>query len=156
MSGSLIDRFGHWLGTWQGTSDLEDGTNGVVEVTLREHFDGNLIEVEARSWQADSGSLRTHGIGFWAQQRNGQVANAMWTDKLGFCRLEETPDDPDVLSLHGVLAGNLTFSATFRYEDDAILFSSRVGEGYAAKGARPRTVATLRRIGLKPLERDHE
>jgi hypothetical protein len=37
-------------------------------------------------------------------------------------------------------------------EDHTLLLSSRVGEGYAAQGAPPRTFARLHRMGLRPPE----
>lgn len=143
----LLERLGQWVGTWRGASALDDGGTGVLEVSIASHFDGNVLQVEARSWDGVSGELLSHGVGFWALRPDGKIENTMWSDRLGFCLLEETPDDPDVLSMEGSVSGNLRFTVSFRFEDDALFLSSAVGEGYA--GSRPRTFARMTRLGVR-------
>ena len=134
---------------------MDDGTPGVLEVSLVPHFDGRVFEVSATIWERADGEMRTHGVGFWALGRSGRLENVMWADDLGFCLLEETPDDPEVLSMEGTLAGNLSLTVSFRTEDDALLMSSGVGEGYAT-GTKPRTYSRMYRMGLTPPEAPHE
>lgn len=155
MASALIKRFGHWIGTWRGGCELDDGSAGVLEVSLTPHFDGRVLEVAARIWERASGEMRSHGIGFWALNRQGRLENVMWADQLGFCQLEETPDDPEVLAMEGTLAGNLRFSVSFRMEDHTLLMSSGVGEGYAS-GSKPRTYSRMHRLGIAPPEESHE
>ncbi|MBZ0136015.1 MAG: hypothetical protein K8I27_06540 [Planctomycetes bacterium] len=155
MASSLIKRFSHWLGTWRGACELEDGGEGTLEVSLTPYFDGQVFEVSARIWENSSCEIRGHGIGFWGVNRQGRVENTMWADTLGFCLLEETPDDPDVLAMEGVLSGNLAFSVAFRNEDHVLLISTSVGEGYAA-GDKPRTYSRMTRLGMPLPGDDHE
>jgi hypothetical protein len=152
MATPLLDRLAQWLGTWRGASALADGRSGVFEVTISSHFDGNVLQVEARSWDGITGELISQGAGLWSLARTGKIENTMWTDKIGFCVLEETPDDPDVLSMEGPVSGNLRLTVSFRFEDDALLLSSSVAEGYASAGPRPRTFARMTRVGIKPME----
>lgn len=144
-----MKRFGHWVGTWRGGCELDDGGAGVLEVSLLPHFDGRVLEVSARIWQKESGEMRSHGVGYWSLNRAGRIENVMWADRMGFCHLEETPDDPEVLAMEGTLAGNLSFSVSFRTEDEFLLMSSGVGEGYAS-GAKPRTYSRMHRLGMGP------
>ena len=155
MASPLIKRFGHWLGTWRGIYELDDGQSGVLEITLSPHFNGRMFEVAARMWHKDTGELRTLGTGFWSLNQSGRIENVMWAGNMGFCHLEETPDDPEVLAMEGSLAGNLTFSVSFRTEDDALLMSSGIGEGYAIS-SKPRTYSRMYRLGMAPPEVEHE
>jgi hypothetical protein len=147
MPTPLLNRLGSWLGCWRGASALPDGRAGVFEITITSHFDGNVLQVEACSWIPDGG-LVSHGIGLWSLAESGRLVNATWIDRWGHCVLDETPDDPDVLSMEGPFSGNLRLSVSFRLEDGALLMSSAVGEGYAG-GRQPRTWARMTRIATQ-------
>jgi hypothetical protein len=156
MPTPLLRRLARWIGCWRGSVLLEDGRAGVLEVIISPHFDGNMLQLDARSWLLESGEIRGQGMSFWAMGRDGRVENAMWSDRLGFSVLAETPDDPEVLAMEGDLSGNLRLSISFGMEDDELLMSTAVMEGYAAARDVPRATSRMQRVGARPPEAQYD
>ncbi|MCB9936457.1 MAG: hypothetical protein H6840_12285 [Planctomycetes bacterium] len=153
MTTPLIKRFHDWLGVWRGPIEWSDGRRGIMEFTFESIFNGQAIEVRTVSFDSEGAPL-TRGWGYLSLDRNGRVIDNIYFSDAGFSVLHEVADDPGMLSLHGPLPGNRNLDVAMMVEDDVLAISSRLGEGYAASDARPRTFTRMRRIGrsLAPRE----
>jgi len=149
MPTPLMKRLGNWLGTWRGPIDFADGRAGLIQFDLTSLFFGEAIQVEAVSFDAE-GAILTRGWGFISLDRKGHVVNNCFGNAIGFAVLHETPDDEEVLSLTGQLAGNQTMDVTMNVEADVYSLSVRVYEGYHQSDDRPRTYTRMKRVGNAP------
>jgi hypothetical protein len=147
MATKLIDRFGHWLGTWRGPCDFPDGRRGVVQFVLSEIFNGEAIQLETVAYDTETGEAIAWGDGLLSLDRQGRAVDNIYGSNFGFAMLVETPDDPGVLSMEGPLPGNLTMDVTMSVVDDVLTLSTSISEGYRTGVARPRTYSRMARVG---------
>jgi hypothetical protein len=148
MTNSLMARFSSWLGYWRGAAEFENGLRGTIQLRLTPYFDGQVIEIAAKSFELDSGRTRNIGSGLLAADAQGRMREHLWGDRIGFVDLVEMPDDPDVLSLTGEVAGGMVMTLTFQLEDGELVFGSHVGKPGVGADAPIRTVSRLSRVGL--------
>ena len=154
MANRLIDRFGNWLGFWRGPAEFEDEVPGLIEMRISPHFEGELFQIDATSFDLQTGATRQIGCGLLAMGPDGLIRDSLFGDRIGFVSLTETPDDEAVLSLQGPAPGGMTMSIGLHMDEDELVFTSRVGHDVPDASGRFRAVARLTRIGLAPPERE--
>lgn len=148
MHKQIGDRFREWLGYWRGPAEFEDGVPGLIEMRISQHFEGELIQIEAKSFDLATGATHQIGCGLLATGPDGLVRESLFGDRVGFVSLTETPDDEAVLSLQGPVPGGMSMSIGFHLDEGELVFTSHVGQGVPDTDARYRAVARLTRIGL--------
>jgi hypothetical protein len=146
MSTPLLDRFQSWLGRWRGTTEHHDGRKVMAEFTFTPYFNGEMIQLDVLVIDPETGQAINGGVGMLALDERGRAVDVIASERLGHAVLRENPDEPEVLSLSGQLAGNLEYVITFRREGDELHYNSRSIEGYAAPETKARYVTVLKRV----------
>jgi hypothetical protein len=137
------------LGTWRGPAGLETGRNGIIQMRFAPLFEGNLVQLDATTSDAETGETLSVGAGLIALDRSGRIVEGLYAKRIGLSLMHETPDDPEVVAISGDLPGGLSMGVSFRVEEGEMLFTSQVKSGAVGMGA-PRTVARLKRVGGAP------
>ncbi|MCB9893520.1 MAG: hypothetical protein H6839_03625 [Planctomycetes bacterium] len=151
MTTPLVSRFQSMLGYWRGPNQLETGRHGLLEMHFHSHFEGELVQLDAYTWDTVTGETFSAGTGLFALKHDGRLIENLYVGRFGFCMLHETDDEPDVLALLGDLPGGRTMSVSLRLEDDELLLTSQLKAGVVGKDL-PRTVARLKRYDRPPGE----
>ncbi|MCA8916720.1 MAG: hypothetical protein KDB90_15110 [Planctomycetes bacterium] len=144
MTTPLLSRFQPMLGFWRGPNELETGRRGLMEMHFQSHFEGEVVQLDAHTWDIATGETFSAGTGLFALGPDGRIIENLYVERFGFCRLDETEDEPDVLALRGDLPDGFTMSVSLRLEADELLLTSQLKSGVVGMDL-PRTVARLRR-----------
>jgi hypothetical protein len=142
------NRFADWMGNWTGTVESPDGATSLLQLRISSLFEGRCIELHATVYDTQSSSLIVRGYALYDLNENNRVEAAMWDSGMGFGMLSELPDDPGALALEGTLDGSRTLRITFAMQDDTLIISMVVFEGYEGAGAQHRQVGRLKRESL--------
>lgn len=147
MMNPLMTRFHDWIGTWRGPCVLSTGAEGVIHMSFKPLFNGDVILIETYVYDQADGANINCGVGYLTLDRDGRAVDTMYSTLLGFAMLREQPDDPDALSLAGTLADNRNMNVFMNVQQDVLTLSSRVSEGYSGVDEKPRTFTRMQRIG---------
>jgi len=146
MHSRLMERFGSWLGVWRGPAELEDGRKGIAEFRLSPYFEGQLIEVEGLSIDAESGESQSWGIAHVVLDASGRAVWRQFNRRIGFCTLHESPDDPEVLTVRGALPGGREMVVNWQVQGDELFLTVAALEASGNEPGR-RTTSRMCRVG---------
>lgn len=96
-----LEPFGHWLGQWQGLTDETEAPPLMMRVTLERALHGEILLLGLEATNPQTGALVLAARGVLGESPQGVLRLGMWSSLSGNYVLELSPDDPDVLALHG-------------------------------------------------------
>lgn len=111
---------------------MAGGVAAFLETSFTPRFEGDLIEVQTATFDAETGVLLSTGVGYWTAGPDG-VAAAVFSPGLGAVLMREVPDDPGGVALETMLAGNVRFTVAVVADGETLTLTARRTEGYAGQ-----------------------